>query len=627
MKQIPIFLSSDDNYAPFVATTIASVCDNTTALCAFYILDGGIETENKNKILSLTDLYDNCSIEYIYIDAEKYFKNFITHSYITLPTYYRFIIPQLKPNIERILYLDVDIIVKNDVRDLFNADLDNKVLGAVMDLGDPNYIKRLKYNVEIKPSHTYFNAGVLLIDCKKWNEQNISEKLFDIEQKYRGKLLCNDQDVLNKVFENNYKMLPEKFNALAATDGTVIRHYYSKPKPWEIKQGIKNSSLLLSDIELFWYYAQKTPFCEQLLSNCKYKSSAQIQLLMLYKKTTHQNIIKVSVIIPVYNTENYLRKCLDSVCNQTLRDIEIVCINDCSPDSCLEILKEYASKDERIKIIDFKENKGAACARNAGIDAAQGEYLGFVDSDDFIDLDFYEKLYNKAIETGADAVKGNYAVNGVIVDSIINSIIDKDKNAFCFSFCSAIFKTKTLNQYNIRFPILIDMEDPLFTLNFAQISNNVVIVENARVNVVQRLDSQTATVPTLKRLIDRLIGLNEMIMILNKSVIRKKSYIFVISFWLSGVFFNCQKNRNRSFRKILAEGLIKNFNKIKFKDEIVEKIMIQSKDLAISLKNNDAKKLASLNQSNFYRKDLFKNLRNNIKNKSTNLVEHSNDKS
>lgn len=336
---------------------------------------------------------------------------------------------------------------------------------------------------------------------------------------------------------------------------------------------------------------------------------------------------KVSVIIPVYNTENYLRKCLDSVCNQTLKDIEIICINDCSPDGCLEILKEYASKDERIKIIDFKENKGAACARNAGIDTAQGEYIGFVDSDDFIDLDFYEKLYNKAVETGADAAKGNYAVNGIIVDSTINSIIDKDKNAFCFSFCSGIFKTKTLNQNNIRFPILIDMEDPLFTLKFAQIANNVVIVENAQVNVVQRLDSQTATVPTLKRLIDRLIGLNEIIMILNKTVIKKKSYIFVISFWLAGVFYNCQKNKNRNFRKILAEDLIKIFNKIKFKDEIIEKIMIQSKDLAISLKNNDAKKLATLNQSNFYRKDIFENLRNNIKNKSTNLAEYSNDKS
>ena len=102
---------------------------------------------------------------------------------------------------------------------------------------------------------------------------------------------------------------------------------------------------------------------------------------------------KISVIIPVYNTEKYLRRCLDSVCNQTLSDIEIICINDCSTDNSLEILREYSAKDERVKVIDFKKNKGAAVARNIGIDEAQGECLGFVDSDDFVDLDFSEKLY------------------------------------------------------------------------------------------------------------------------------------------------------------------------------------------------------------------------------------------
>ena len=110
---------------------------------------------------------------------------------------------------------------------------------------------------------------------------------------------------------------------------------------------------------------------------------------------------KVSVIIPVYNTENFLPRCLESVCNQTLSDIEIICINDCSTDNSLEVLKKYP-----VKIIDLPENKGAAYARNRGIEAATGEYIGFVDSDDFVDLDFYEKLYTKAIETEADIVKG-----------------------------------------------------------------------------------------------------------------------------------------------------------------------------------------------------------------------------
>ncbi|DAA84657.1 TPA: hypothetical protein CPT90_04495 [Candidatus Gastranaerophilales bacterium HUM_3] len=491
---IPIFLSSDNNYAPYIATTIASICDNTAAFCEFYILDGGIKTDNKTKIKTLMEQYNNFSIEYINIDTEKYFKNFVTNSYITLPTYYRFIIPQLKLNLERILYLDVDIIVKGDIQELFNTNLDNKVLGAIKDLGDSYYIKRLKFNVEIDPSHTYFNAGVLLIDCKKWREQNISEKLFNTEKKYRGKLLCNDQDVLNKVFENNYKMLLEKFNALTLKGDTVIRHYYSKPKPWEIKQDIKNSSQLLQDVDLFWYYAQKTPYYEQLCANCQYKSPAQIQLLMLYKKKFSAMGKKVSVIIPVYNAAQYLERCLDSVINQTLKDIEIICINDCSTDNSLEILEEYASKDNRIKIIDFKENKGVAAARNAGINEAQGEYIGFVDPDDYIDSDFYAQLYKKAYETKADIVKGN-DINVVYCDGTKkmlpqNESIKEHKINFWVQFTTAIFKKDFLIKNNIEFPEEMNVcEDIVFVTKSAILTNLIEIVPNANYYYIRRDDS------------------------------------------------------------------------------------------------------------------------------------------
>ncbi len=117
--------------------------------------------------------------------------------------------------------------------------------------------------------------------------------------------------------------------------------------------------------------------------------------------------MKVSVIIPIYNVEPYLRKCLDSVCNQTLEDIEIICINDCSTDNSLAILNEYQDKDNRIKIIDFKENKGASVARNTGMAQAAGEYIGFVDSDDWVSVDFYEKLYSVASKGSFESVKGN----------------------------------------------------------------------------------------------------------------------------------------------------------------------------------------------------------------------------
>ena len=102
---------------------------------------------------------------------------------------------------------------------------------------------------------------------------------------------------------------------------------------------------------------------------------------------------KLSIIVPVYNVEKYLPKCLESLTNQTLKDIEIICVNDGSMDNSLAILKEFASKDSRIRIID-NQHQGVAKTRNTGIEQSTGEYIGFVDSDDYIDIDFFEKLYN-----------------------------------------------------------------------------------------------------------------------------------------------------------------------------------------------------------------------------------------
>lgn len=114
-------------------------------------------------------------------------------------------------------------------------------------------------------------------------------------------------------------------------------------------------------------------------------------------------MVKVSVILPVYNVEKYLTQCLDSITRQTLHDIEIICINDGSTDGSYQILKEYAAKDNRIIILN-QENRGAGAARNKGLGVAKGEYLAFLDSDDFFESKMLEIAYIKCKETNADFV-------------------------------------------------------------------------------------------------------------------------------------------------------------------------------------------------------------------------------
>ena len=118
---------------------------------------------------------------------------------------------------------------------------------------------------------------------------------------------------------------------------------------------------------------------------------------------------KVSIIIPCYNVERYVRECVESVLNQSLRDIEIIIINDGSTDSTGEILREFAKSDSRIVLIE-QENGGYGVAVNKGIAKAQGEYIGIVESDDFINPTMYEKLYAKAQETDTEVVKCNFFV-------------------------------------------------------------------------------------------------------------------------------------------------------------------------------------------------------------------------
>lgn len=121
--------------------------------------------------------------------------------------------------------------------------------------------------------------------------------------------------------------------------------------------------------------------------------------------------VKVSIIIPVYNMEKYLHQCMDTVISQTLTEIEILAVDDCSKDNSLAILEEYAAKDSRVKVIEHERNRGAGGGRNSALAVAIGEYIGFVEPDDWCEPDMFEMLYDQAKRHGADiSVCGFYKV-------------------------------------------------------------------------------------------------------------------------------------------------------------------------------------------------------------------------
>ena len=307
---------------------------------------------------------------------------------------------------------------------------------------------------------------------------------------------------------------------------------------------------------------------------------------------------KVSVIIPVYNTEKYLRKCLDSVCNQTLSDIEIICVNDCSTDNSFEILKEYALKDDRIKLIDFKENKGAAVARNTGIDEAKGEYIGFVDSDDFIDLDFYEKLYNKAIETGADCSKGElWEINDESKEPFcpyvydLNKLIAKNQAYFYFTYTSAIYNKNFLKKYDINFPAgLCHLEDPCFTIKAALYYNKIAIVDNVKYYYVLEKENRNKKSDEFDITISLSKGVNLIMNMINNALnITKEHYLIVSTFLISQIKDRLEflGNRNDNVYNTLLVAMHDFFKKCKYKEEILSFYYANRRSLyLLNAKNN-----------------------------------------
>lgn len=215
---------------------------------------------------------------------------------------------------------------------------------------------------------------------------------------------------------------------------------------------------------------------------------------------------KVSIIIPCFKVEKYLERCMETVVNQTLRDIEIILVDDLSPDSTPQKCDEWAKKDSRIKVIHKPKNEGLGFARNTGLEYVQGEYVAFVDSDDFVDVKMYETLYRKAVETNADVVycnctfykdeqhqhsrmdvteettfDGREQVDDFLLDIVGPNPECSHDVKYMMSVWHAIFRKELFDKHNIRFVSERQLisEDLVFDVDYLYHCNKVVYIPEA----------------------------------------------------------------------------------------------------------------------------------------------------
>ena len=335
---------------------------------------------------------------------------------------------------------------------------------------------------------------------------------------------------------------------------------------------------------------------------------------------------KVSILVPIYNVEKYLRECLDSLANQTLKDIEIICINDGSTDSSADIIAEYIAKDNRFKIID-KENSGYGHSMNQGLNAASGEYIGIVESDDFANTNMFEELYKLAKKFDADIAKSDYYCYttsnnqsrkaGKILPSMTNKVINAQNTSWLLmshpSIWSAIYKNEFLTNNNIRFLETpgASYQDTGFAFKTMALAEKVVLTSAAYLNY--RQDNEASSVNSQKKvyaLCDEYESLTEF---LDKNPQVKE---YTNTYKLAKEFIGYMWNLGRINEKFIDEFIDKFAEKFKtYRDnnELDDKFMREF------TKKYDKKLLSALlNDKTEFRKYVDKMIKKQAKRKNNN---------
>ena len=251
----------------------------------------------------------------------------------------------------------------------------------------------------------------------------------------------------------------------------------------------------------------------------------------------------ISIIIPVYNAEKFIKRCLDSIINQTYKNIEVICINDGSTDNSLKILKEYEKKYFFIRVYNQK-NCGSGKTRNRGIDLSKGNYITFVDADDYIEKDYISKFISKYYNM--DIVICGYKKYDENMNFLIKKIpSDSDIDYFKFSStCCKLYNKKFLQKNNIRFSDRKIGEDVFFTLKCYSLTCRVNKVKYAGYCIVENLNSLTHSINSKNK-----ANLFELVKEIDNKIDLKKFGDLYLFFYIKTIIMNLLMQSKCSFKE------------------------------------------------------------------------------
>lgn len=435
MSSINICLITDNNFALPTAVTIESIAKNSDKNCVYniYIIcNKNVDDANQKKLLACGENRPNIHIELVIVEDDSRYQLFAKKDFpVSISATFKFSIPDLLPELEKVLYIDGDLIVQSDLNAFYSTDVSDVYAGVIKDYHALTFKGDVWERLGIR-LEGYFNSGVMLLNLAKMREEEVTEKLIDYRM--NGINYYMDQDTLNVVFGHKVKYLDFRYNATltnwrnkASEDLSVyykmdyredkydylreaeIVHYCSSDKPW------RYYDTHFADV---WYkYFLTCPYAhvdldrkslhtiipQKQIKKVRIQEGSVFARNGALKCSTNSAAPLISVILPAYNAEDYIGEAIESVCQSSFANFELICVDDGSQDGTWEIIERYAQADSRVIAVNQK-NSYAGVARNNALALARGEYVTFLDSDDLLSACALEKMYTAAISTPADVV-------------------------------------------------------------------------------------------------------------------------------------------------------------------------------------------------------------------------------
>lgn len=515
-RYMPVAYAADAGYAVPMSVSIVSLLENKlsdTFYDIFVLVSNEFPEQMKIDMEKTLEGYESCHITFVTIDTSKFEQIHIYTKHLRKEAFFRLVMPNVFPYIDKMMYLDGDTIVCKDISELLTRNLDNYyVMGikaAAFMVGD-RFEKRKTDELELPSMKQYINSGVMMMNLARMRNDNLGDRMLALmKHNYHQE----DQDVINKACYGNIRHIPLKYNAMIkylapdardkakgklvyakdelkeAFSDPVIVHFANKEKPW-------------SDFDSFWadkwfFYAERCSMFrpEYYPLYEAYQAYKRLRSFASASKIIHRHHVvplgqgieegkcKLTVIMPVCNMARYLPEALKSlVINlQMLGEAEAVIVDDCSGDSSLDLAAAYAKQYPFLRVYSQDENLGCGSALELGLSVARGEYVCFMDADDkYKGYDSLSHLYEKAKAIGADICAGSLwecqSSGGNVPEYLLprghlfpeEGRMDFGEWQSGLGYQRFIFRKAFLEQHSIHFSSLRRYQEVLFLLEALQ---------------------------------------------------------------------------------------------------------------------------------------------------------------